>query len=63
MSDEERQLTVRMPKSLHKALKVLCAEEGLVLNNVANEAITEWIAKRKAKSDTSNQSTQEKKAS
>jgi len=49
MSEEERQLTVRMPKSLHKELKVLCAEEDLVINAVANEAIAEWVAKRKEK--------------
>lgn len=49
MSEEERQLTVRMPKALHKELKVLCAEEDLVINSVANEAISEWIAKHKAK--------------
>lgn len=48
MSDEEKQLTIRMPKSLHKTLKLLCTEEDIVINNAANEAIEDWIAKRKA---------------
>lgn len=48
MSEEEKQLTVRMPKSLHKTLKLLCTEEDIVINNAAVEAIEEWIEKRKA---------------
>lgn len=48
MSEDEKQLTVRMPKSLHKQLKLLCTEEDVVINNAAVEAIEDWIVKRKA---------------
>lgn len=48
--DDEQQFSVRMPKDLHKALKVLCAtEDGLSMNGVINEAVAQWIEAYKAR--------------
>lgn len=46
MSDEkviEQQFTVRMPKESHRELKLLCVSEGLVMNDVINEAVAQWV--------------------
>ena len=44
---EEQSFSVRMPKTMHRTLRVLCAAEGLVMNNIVNEAVALWLSKHK----------------
>lgn len=41
---ETEQFPLRMQKPTHKILKVLCAQEGLTMNGVINQAIDQWLA-------------------
>lgn len=39
----EQLFSVRMPKKLHRTLRLLCTAKGLALNDVAVEALEGWL--------------------
>jgi len=42
-----KQLTVRLPVDVHRALKVRVAEQGGNMGGLAAELIRQWLAKEK----------------
>jgi predicted HicB family RNase H-like nuclease len=45
----DKVLFVRMPEELHRALKVKCASEGTVMNNVVTKLIEQYVKGSKSK--------------
>jgi hypothetical protein len=39
----EQLFSVRMPKKLHRTLRLLCTAKGLALNDVAVDALQAWL--------------------
>jgi hypothetical protein len=39
----EQLFSVRMPKKLHRTLRLLCTAKGLALNDIAVEALDAWL--------------------
>ena len=53
MSQQEdvAQLTVRLPRDLHKRLKIVQVRDGRPMNEVVVGMITSWVSKKEAEQD------------
>lgn len=45
-------MTVRLPKSLHRELRILSAKTDVPMNAMINEAVAEWLTRRQPGQET-----------
>jgi Arc/MetJ-type ribon-helix-helix transcriptional regulator len=45
------QTNIAMPESMHKFLKIACAEDGISISECVRTAINEWIKERSERLD------------